>query len=100
MPPLRRHVRAVKELEAKLRTALKRCAEDGVTSICGCVDERHSCLYLLRIDDNAVEAIEPVGANASFNVPHFLQAVAEVINAALAEHDVVVQFLAQAFPEL
>ena len=47
-----------------------------------------------------VDAVEPVGADPAGEIAHLLLGVAQVQDAALAEHDVVVEFAAEVFPEL
>ncbi len=48
----------------------------------------------------AIDAVQPIGVHAAMDVAHVLQVVTEVVDAALAEHDVVIQILAQSFPQL
>ena len=47
-----------------------------------------------------IDAIQAIGVDATLDIAHVLQIMAKVIYPALAEHDVVVQILAQAFPQL
>ena len=61
---------------------------------------RNRFLYLRRIDDLGVDADKPIRVYATLDVTHVLQAVADVVDATLAEHDVVIQVLAEPLPEL
>ena len=64
------------------------------------VDEGNHLLDLCRCDHFAVNSVESVGVDPTFNVPHVLQAVTQVHHPALAEHHVVVDVLRKTFPQL
>ena len=51
-------------------------------------------------NDFSIDTVQAVGVHATFDVAHVLQRVAEIVDAALAEHDVVVEVLAESFPQL
>jgi hypothetical protein len=55
--------------------------------------------HLLGIEQFAVDAVEAVGADPTLGITDVLQGVAQVVDAALGEHHVVVQVLGQAFPQ-
>ena len=46
-----------------------------------------------------VDPVESIGIHAALDIAHVLKGMTEVIDAALAEHDVIVHVLAEAFPE-
>ena len=77
--------------------ALQRSAEHGVAGVQ--VDEGDHLLDLFGCDHFGVHTVEAVGVDAALDVAHVLQGVAQVHDAALAEHDVVVDVLRQPFPQ-
>ncbi len=80
--------------------ALHGGAHDRVAGALGAVQVGDFLGHLLGVQQLAVHAVEAVGADAALAVAHVLQGVAEVVDAALGEHDVVVEVLGQAFPQL
>ena len=79
--------------------ALQRGPKDWITHPGRGIDHGDGGLDLRRRDHLGVNPVQAVGADPPFYIPHVLQAVAQVINAALAEHDVVIQVPAQPFPQ-
>ena len=79
--------------------ALQRCAKHGIARVGRYVEAGNRLGEFGRTDDLGVDAVEPVGVDAPLDVAHVLQRMAEVVDAALAEHDVVVQIPAQPLPE-
>ncbi len=75
-------------------------AHDRVACVRRRVDQRHHRFDLLRRDELGVDAVEAIGVDPAPAVAHLLQGVREVEHATLAEHHVVVEVLAQPFPEL
>ncbi len=80
-------------------TALNCRADDRVTGVFRAVQVRDFLGDLLAVEQFAVHTVKPVGADTALGVAHVLQGVAQVVYAALGEHDVVVQVLGQAFPQ-
>ena len=77
---------------------LERCPHHGIAQGGRCVHDRHHFLDLCRIQNHAINPIEPVGINTAIDIPHVLQGVPHIHHASLTEHGVVVQVLRQAFP--
>ncbi len=80
--------------------ALQGGAEYRVTRIRRGIDEGNRLRDLFGIDYFGIDTVQTVGVDAAFDVAHVLQRMTQVVHAALAEHDVVVEVLAQALPEL
>ncbi|MNN23296.1 hypothetical protein D3C81_1366890 [compost metagenome] len=81
-------------------TALYGGAEDRVAGVLRAVQVRDFGRNLGSVQQLAIHAVEAVGADPTLGVTHVLQGVAQVVNAALGEHHVVVQVLGQALPQL
>ena len=79
--------------------ALQRSPEDRIARRRRRIDNRNCFLDLLRSHDLGIDAVQPIRRDASLDIAHVLQSVTEVVDAALAEHDVVVQVLAETFPK-
>ena len=82
------------------RARLERRTHDRVAQRCRRVHDRHHFLDLCRIQNHAINTIEPVGVHAAIDVPHVLQGMPHIHYTSLAEHGVVVQVLRQALPQL
>src|SRR5471030_3137906 len=80
-------------------TALNGCAQHRVAGVPGAVEVRNLVGHLLGIEQFAIDAVEAVGADPTLGITNVLQGVAQVVNATLGEHHVVVQVLGQAFPQ-
>ena len=80
--------------------ALQRRAQHRVARVRGDVDDRAECLDLLGRQPLAVDAVQPVGLDPADALAHVGQVVREVEHAALAEHQVDVELLVQALPQL
>ena len=74
-------------------------AQYGIARVGGAVEQGHPLLYLVGGEDLAVDAVQPVGVHAPLDIAHLLQRVAEVHHSPRAEHDVEIEFLAQALPQ-
>ncbi len=74
-------------------------AQYRVTGVLRAVQVRDLVRHLLGVEQFAVDAIEAVGADPTLGITDVLQGVAEVVDATLGEHHVVVEVLGQAFPQ-
>ena len=74
-------------------------AHDRVAGVLAAVQVGNLRLDLPGVEQLAVHAVEAVGTDATLGITHVLQRMAQVVDAALGEHDVVVQVLGQAFPQ-
>ena len=79
--------------------ALQRGAQYRVARIRRSIDERNRLADLLGADHFGIDPVQPIRVDAALDVAHVLQRMAEVVHAALTEHDVVVEILAQPLPE-
>ena len=79
---------------------LQRRAHDRIARGPARVEQRLEPLDLLGRQELAVDPVQPVGMAAAPDLLQVVHGMGEVHHAALAEHDVVVQLLAQALPEL
>ena len=73
-------------------------ADDRVAGVLRAIEVGNLVRYLFAVEQFTVHTIEAVGADPTLGVTHVLQGVAQVIDAALGEHHVVVQVLGQTFP--
>ena len=64
------------------------------------IEWRAVVLGLLRCQPTVVDAIQPVGVHVALEALHVMDVVRQHQHAALGEHDVVVQLLAEPFPEI
>ena len=80
--------------------ALQRGPQDWITHTGRDIDHGDGGLDLRRRDHLGIDAIQVIGADPAFDITQVLQAVSQVIDAALAEHDIVIQVPAQPLPQL
>ncbi len=71
-----------------------------VAGVFRAIEVRNLVRDLLGIQQLTVHTVEAVGAHATLGIADVLQGVAQVVDATLGEHHVVVQVLGQTFPEL
>ena len=81
-------------------TGLERRAQHRIPGITRHIHRRNFRFYLGGGQDLTVDPVQPVRVRATINITHILQVVAEVHHAALAEHDIEVEFLTQPLPQL
>ncbi|CAI8351017.1 MAG: Uncharacterised protein [Rhodospirillaceae bacterium] len=79
---------------------LERGTQHGIASTPAQVDARYLFLHTCGVEIDGIDTVEPVGVHPPLGVAHVGDVVGEVHDPALAEHDVVVQVLGQAFPQL
>jgi hypothetical protein len=79
---------------------LQRRAEYRVARLRRDVDDGAEGLDLLRVQPFGIDAVQPIGLHAAHRVAHFAQRVREIEHAALAEHEVDVELVGEALPEL
>ena len=79
---------------------LKARAEDRIAPVGRDIDQGNAPFHLLSVEHERIDAVEVVGVDPALDVAHVLQRVAQIEDAALAEHDVEVQVMGQPLPEL
>ena len=79
---------------------LARGAEHRVARRFRGVEDGDAFAHLLGVEHFGVDAVDDVGADAALDIAHILQAMAEVVDAALREQHVVIELGAEIFPEL
>ena len=70
------------------------CTENRVASPLRSIDDGDLLFDLLGCEHFGVDAVQPISARASDDVPHILQRMAQIHHPPLAEHHVVVEILA------
>src|SRR6218665_2931116 len=71
-----------------------------VAAAAAAIELRDFLLPLAGAEPLGIDALQRVGVDPALDVAHVLQRMAQVEHAALAEHHIHVQFLAQALPQL
>src|SRR6218665_2854410 len=74
--------------------------ERRVAAAAAAIELRDFLLHLAGAEHLGIDALQRVGVDPALDVAHVLQRMAQVEHAALAEHHIHVQFLAQALPQL
>ncbi|MNF86547.1 hypothetical protein D3C84_689870 [compost metagenome] len=74
-------------------------AHDRVAGVLAAVEVGNLLGHLAGVQQFAVHTVQAVGVDPARRVAHVLQGVAQVVDATLGEHHVVVQVLGQAFPQ-
>jgi hypothetical protein len=79
---------------------LQRGAQDRVAAVRPQIDDRAELLHLAGVQQFGIDVVQAVRVDPSRQFAQVVLVVGQVQDAALAEHDVVVQLLAHGFPEL